>query len=134
MVAKNLAGSHQIAPEAHGVVIASIQRNPGNRRKLRLCAPFSHPLAYQRGFAVTCRRRDQREPVLQRAIKQREPPLARDQRGMQRGHMELGDKQGGQKGRRWAVVMLPGQICCWPLASIACSSGISVGRVLVYLL
>ncbi len=99
-----------------------------------LFAPLGHPLAHQRGFAVTCRRGDQHEPVRQRAIEQREQALARDQRGMQRGHMELGDKQGSLKGRREAVVMLPGQICCSPLSSIACSAGISIGRVLVDLL
>ena len=51
MVAKNMAGGHEIAPEAHRIVIASIQRNPGNRRKMLLFATFSHPLAHQRGFS-----------------------------------------------------------------------------------
>src|SRR5215470_15603882 len=51
-----LAGSNDVTPEKRRFVVPGIKRNPGEWREVVASEGLtvSHPLAYQRGFAVAC--------------------------------------------------------------------------------
>ncbi|GCE51479.1 hypothetical protein KTH_63480 [Thermosporothrix hazakensis] len=56
-----LAGGDNIAPEAQYIIIASIERNPANSRKVVPDLVSSEPLGHERGLAEAGGRLDQRE-------------------------------------------------------------------------
>src|SRR5216683_2604751 len=48
---KDLASRHNVAPETDGIVIPTIERNPGDWWQERTLLTISHPVTYQGGFA-----------------------------------------------------------------------------------
>src|SRR5579875_1545225 len=86
---ENRAGSQHIAPEARGVVLARVQRNPGHWRQFPLLAPAGHPGSYQRRLAGTCRRREQNHTLLQTLIQTRKQCLTLHQRSAQARRSQL---------------------------------------------
>ena len=72
---KGLAGSDDIAPEAHRIVIARVERQPCNRKRILAFATRGNPLAHERGFAKAGRSREQGKLIFKRFIKPGEQRL-----------------------------------------------------------
>ncbi len=62
------AGCHHIPPEAYQVVVASIERNPGDRREITVCTACGDPLIHHRRFAEASRSLKQSECVEESTI------------------------------------------------------------------
>src|SRR5579884_1030567 len=71
-----LAGGYNVPPEAHGIVIARVERYPCNTKRILAFVVSRNPLAYKRRFAKSCRSRQQGKFVFQPFVKPRKQGLA----------------------------------------------------------
>ena len=85
---KRLQGGNQVGEEANRLIVLRLKREPGDGRGCR-----SSPLGQQGRFAVSGRRRDEREWACHSLLKSLNKAGARHKVGARTGHMEPGCEQ-----------------------------------------